>query len=394
MERPAVRRFDTIDLLRGFSILSVVLLHAKIALSTAHPRLGESLPSPLRYLLFNNGGNGVSMFFSISGFLITLISIRRFGSLGRMQIGRFYRIRFARIAPPLLLLLVVLSVLDLACVPRFYIRPSVCSLPRALFAALTFHLNWLEAVRGWLPPCWTVLWSLSVEEMFYLAFPLLCVLLLRRGRRGPAAFAALLSCLCVAGPIARTPWYTTNDIWGYQSYLGNMDGIALGCLCALLANRWSRNARLVRSRWPAALQWCGAAPVLLIAEWPWPKVVLGWHVKHDLGRTGTDTTVLCVGTCLILLGSALREQNGSGWTAPVRWLGRHSYEIYLSHEFAVLGVALLFARVHRGPIAFWIAGMVVLAALLGWGVARWIAEPLNGALRGAPVPSQLQPSLH
>ena len=87
--------------------------------------------------------------------------------------GKFYRIRFARIAPLLLLLLAVLSLLHLGNVQGFRIPAKTTTLPRALFAALTYHLNWLEALHGYLPGNWDVLWSLSVEEMFYLFFPLM-----------------------------------------------------------------------------------------------------------------------------------------------------------------------------------------------------------------------------
>jgi peptidoglycan/LPS O-acetylase OafA/YrhL len=116
----------------------------------------------LAYFLLRNGDNGVTVFFAVSGFLITLTSMRRFGSLGQMQPAKFYRIRFARIAPLLLLLLAVLSLLHLGHVQGFQIPEKVTTLPRALFAALTFHLNWLEAVHGYLPRNSDVLWSLSV----------------------------------------------------------------------------------------------------------------------------------------------------------------------------------------------------------------------------------------
>ena len=53
-------------------------------------------------------------------------------------------------------------------------------LGRALLAALTFHIGYLEATRGYLPGGWDILWSLSVEEMFYLAFPLVARLLRKR----------------------------------------------------------------------------------------------------------------------------------------------------------------------------------------------------------------------
>ena len=123
----------------------------------------------------------------------------------------------------------------LAHVTGYVISPKVSTLPRALLAALTFHLNYLEAARGWLPANWDVLWSLSVEEIFYLFFPLACLALLRF-ERGVYLFVALLVAFVVMGPFARTVW-AWNDIWQEKSYLGGMDAIAMGCLTALLVAR-------------------------------------------------------------------------------------------------------------------------------------------------------------
>jgi peptidoglycan/LPS O-acetylase OafA/YrhL len=199
--KPAVPRLDNIDVLRGISILAVVLLHILIRFSFVHIHLGHDWPRLSRRIVFNNGGNGVTLFFAISGFLITLTSLRRFGSLAGMRPAVFYRIRFARIMPLLLLLLAVLSILHLAHVDGFRINENFFTLPRALFSALTFHLNWLEASRNaWLPACWTVLWSLSIEEMFYLFFPIVCILLLRRGRWGTTAWLGLALLLVTLGP--------------------------------------------------------------------------------------------------------------------------------------------------------------------------------------------------
>jgi peptidoglycan/LPS O-acetylase OafA/YrhL len=158
-------RFDGVDVLRGFSILSVVLLHTWIRMHFPGSPVNQVMRGQLAHLLLRNGDNGVTVFFAVSGFLITLTSLRRFGSLRQMQPAKFYRIRFARIAPLLLLLLAVLSLLHLGYAQGFRIPAKVTTLPRALFAALTFHLNWLEAVHGYLPGNWDVLWSLSVEEM-------------------------------------------------------------------------------------------------------------------------------------------------------------------------------------------------------------------------------------
>ena len=183
--KPAVPRLDGIDVLRGLSILAVILLHILIRFAGVHVRLGWDWPKYTRHFVFLNGGNGVTTFFAVSGFLITLTSLRRFGSLDAIRPRAFYRIRFARIMPLLLLMLLVLSALHLLRVDGYIINEKFFTLPRALFAALTFHLNWLEASRNaWLPACWTVLWSLSIEEMFYLFFPLISLVLFRGGRAG------------------------------------------------------------------------------------------------------------------------------------------------------------------------------------------------------------------
>jgi peptidoglycan/LPS O-acetylase OafA/YrhL len=383
-----VPRFDAIDIIRGLSILSVILLHVRIFLSLSGMPVGNTLPRWLWVLLFRNG-NGVPAFFAVSGFLITLTSIRRFGSLQGMRFAVFYRIRFARIAPPLVFLLFVLSILHLAHAPQFRISSKVCGLPHALLAALTFHLNWLEALHGWLPPCWTVLWSLSVEEMFYFLFPLLCAALLVR-TWGMPAFVLTLCVFVLLGPFARTV-FTTNPLWAEESYLSGMDGIAIGCLCAMLTDRCSRIVRLANSPWPILCQIAGAILMIFIEAWEWPKVILGAPVKHALGRSGTDITVLIAGVCLVMFGSVLRPARGRLWTAPIRWLGQHSYEIYLTHEFVVIGVSMLLLKLRRGPMALWVCLVLAGAALLGYLVARFLSEPANRALRGAPLPQQLLP---
>src|ERR1700735_1942854 len=145
IERAVAPRFETVDLLRGLSILGVVLLHCWVRFVVSDVKMGTGLPRWLSHLLLRNGGNGVTVFFAISGFLITLTSVRRFGGLSNMRPRRFYRIRFARIAPLLILVLLVLSLLHWASLhsqsfDAWHVKKTV-GLPRALFSALTFHLN-------------------------------------------------------------------------------------------------------------------------------------------------------------------------------------------------------------------------------------------------------------
>jgi peptidoglycan/LPS O-acetylase OafA/YrhL len=382
-----------VDLLRGLSILSVVLLHCWLRFFLNGVKVGTGLPRWLSRLLLRNGGNGVTVFFAISGFLIMLTSLHRFGGLSGMRPRRFYRIRFARIAPLLLLILVVLSLLHWASLyslafDSWHVKKAV-GLPRALFSALTFHLNWLEAKTGYLPANWDVMWSLSVEEMFYLFFPLVCVAFV--GKRSPLRRVGwpllflLAGALLVLGPWARSVWITT-DIGQEKSYLGGMNAIAMGCLAALLCDKLLRVAA-IRRRWLFAAEIAGWVLIAWMATWP------RWVWLHEAGqflaRTDLDDTVLPLGVCLVMVTTVLRGSRGGGWvTAPVRWFGRHSYEVYLTHEFLVLLGVMSFLRWHGARPGMWTVMITLLTAPLGWAVTRWFSEPMNRLLRGALPPTE------
>jgi peptidoglycan/LPS O-acetylase OafA/YrhL len=375
----ATPRFDAVDVLRGLSILAVILLHGYLRLYLSGHSIRPLMPRWLMSELFFNGGNGVTVFFAVSGFLITYTSLRRFGSLQAMRPSVFYRVRIARIAPLLLLVLAILSVLHLAHAEGFRIAARCATLPRALLAALTFHLNWLESKRGYLPANWDVMWSLSIEEMFYLFFPVICLLLLRL-RRGMGMFVALLLLFVAMGPFARTIWSAT-EIEAEKAYFGGFDGIALGCLAALLLVRWQRRASISKGPQPGVLLACAWAGALLMFLSAAP---FRWPVGRFIGRGGLDTTLLALGACIVMVTTVLRGRPGRQWTAPLRWLGRHSYEVYLTHEFVIVWITMLYVRVdgsnsHR--LLLWIALMVSLCAPVGWIVAKFFSEPLNRRLR-------------
>ena len=381
--KPAVPRLDGIDTLRGLSILGVILLHIWIRFSFFDVKLGAHWPKYMQHFVFFNGGNGVTTFFAVSGFLITLTSLRRFGSLDAIRPRSFYRIRFARIMPLLLLMLLVLSSLHLLRVEGYVINEKVFTLPRALFAALTFHLNWLEASRNaYLPACWTVLWSLSIEEMFYLFFPLISLLLFRGGRTGRWAWILFALTLFALGPFARVVW-AKNDLQAENSYLAGMASIALGCLTAYIVDRLSH--RTMRSAWLRVAETAGWAGILLIAIWP------TWHhVMRPLGKSGTDDSLLALSVCFVMAAVTLRRKRGSRWSAPLRWFGRHSYELYLSHEFIVIAGVNLFAYcfprgAKRTVLLVFVLGMTLATAPLAWALARWFTEPANRWLRGAEM---------
>ena len=364
------RRYDGIDILRGISILAVLVHHIHLRFLFNHVSFEKLLPSWLPRILFWNGANGVTIFFAISGFLITSMSLRRWGSLDNISPRAFYRLRFARIAPLLIALLIALSALHLAHVEGFVIPSDRASLPRALLAALTFHINWLESARGYLPGNWDVLWSLSVEEVFYLFFPLLC--LVSRSRR---VLIPVLTLLVIAGPFARV--FSHNELWADYGYLSCMDGIALGCLAALAAPYFRERPRTL-----LAMRIAGITLMLLVlCAKPWARAI-------HLYQTGLDFTALALGTALLLIPISAANRQGRWPSAPLRWLGRNSYEIYLTHMFVLMfGIQFFLARGWRSRQAP-LYGLLelVLCALLGAAVARWYSEPLNRRLRSSSAP--------
>ena len=374
-------RVPGIDLLRGLCIVAVVLHHINLRIHFRDSSLGQLIGPAANRALFWNGYYGVRMFFVVSGFLITSWSLKRWGKLSQLNLRQFYWMRFARIMPCLAGLLLVLILLDRLGVPRFVVNQQHTSLMRASIAALGFHVNWLEAKTGYLPASWDVLWSLSVEEVFYILFPLLCAFL-----RKQTLLVGMLICFVVIGPFARI--HTQNELWADYGYLSCMDGIALGCLAAMVAakSRFSDKANL-------ALRISGVLLCLLIT------VFRGIAARLAFYKAGLDVTVLEIGSVLLLIALQQKAEsqpiadNGRSLkgvrnalhrsTAFLRWFGRNSYEVYLTHMFAVWAMVGLFFHfhqsIHLAPL--WFLATLALAGGLGYLAARFYSEPLNHRLR-------------
>jgi len=359
-------RVDQIDVLRGLSILAVILLHINLRLRLGETPLGAKLPNWVVSRIVTNGYNGVIVFFAVSGFLITSTCLRRWGRLAGISLRQFYRLRFARIAPMLMALLVVLSALHLLHVPYFTINAQRSSLSRALFAALTFHVNWLEARHGYLPANWDILWSLSNEEVFYLALPVLCVAI-----RKKIGIVLTLLVFVVLGPFARVV-FTRNEIWADKGYLSCMDAIAIGCLAAIAVNTVSLGRR--------------TRVVIEVGGWSLIALVTFFRTEASYLRlfdTGLSVTVLALGAGLIAIASAQARREGTWLLAPIRWFGRNSYEVYLTHMmmiFAMLPLAKYFDPGNRWVILWYII-MIATAGVFGWCIAHFYSEPMNRRLR-------------
>ncbi|MBK7030026.1 MAG: acyltransferase [Bacteroidales bacterium] len=301
---------------------------------------------------------------------MTTTSLNRWKSLPQVSIRGFYGMRFARIMPLLIGLLIVLSLLHLLGLPGYTINPEKTTLWQALLAALTFHLNWLEIKVGYLPGSWDVLWTLSIEEMFYLFFPLLCYICRKEWH-----FVAILSVFLIISPIARTVWFSEYEL-GDKNNFAYMDAIAIGCMAALVAKRFEIKNSVLN--------------ILSVSGWAF--LILIFVFRHlvkllNLYDTGLYITVLAIGTALLLIAMQKRftqsKQVPSRFSAVFRYFGRNSYEIYLTHVFVVLLLISGFNLMNLSGNWIWALyiSVIIISGLLGDLVARFFSNPLNNIIR-------------
>ena len=365
------RRSARIDVLRGIAILLVLLHHFNIAYRLEDTGLARVFGWEAVRALARNGNYGVTMFFVISGFLIASNAKRRWGALEKIRPGEFYGMRVARIVPCLLLLLVVVNVLAWAGVAIFQNRPTTgapVSLWLVNLASLTFWMNVLLDRYGWVNYALGVLWSLSVEEVFYLCFPILCVAM-RRQRRLLWFWATLIG----FAPVYRL-MHQGEEAGFLYAYFASFDGIAVGCCTALLAERVTLTPRA------RGLLQTGTAASMAFLYLYWPI-----SQSNVLG-----VTAMSFGTAILLLGTSDRTGGGAG-SRPVwvglglafEWLGRRSYELYLFHLVLLGGLRTMFPpRLADGDEKmFLLCAFLILTLGVGEGVARLYSEPLNAWIR-------------
>jgi peptidoglycan/LPS O-acetylase OafA/YrhL len=346
---PQAQRNFGIDCLRGLAILLVIVHHLALPfrLPLGPSLLKDYLPKRLLNAISFNGYEAVFIFFVISGFLIASRILERDGALERVDLRRFYRARALRILPLLLATLAVLSVLAVLGVKGFAPGDKQ-SLAGLLASSLSFTFNWYEGRTGWAPAAWDVLWSLSIEEVFYLGFPLLCLWLPRR----------LLVALLLVWALALNPLRAliphADEVWWEKAYLPGMAAIAWGVLAALLAQRWRPSRRDAR-----ALALFGAFCILMVLGW-------GELVHRHLFKS--TMYLLVFGAAAMLL--AFHAQPPRPRVA-LRWLARMgslSYELYLSHMFVVLAAVGIY-RAFLGKQPAWNFGVYLPVLLVCFGLA-------------------------
>lgn len=346
-----------IDCLRGLSMLIVLLLHFSLELPHDFAPLGEEVSRRL----FENGYYGVASFFVISGFLITTNTLRRYGRLSRISLREFYIMRASRILPLLFAFLTLLSVLGYTGVVGFAEQPKH-PIPEMLWYAVTFRFNiYFTDHQGWEVFPWALLWSLSIEEVFYLAFPILC-----KFARPPFLAVPIFGAILVYGPYFLT---IGGNSWNYFSCF---DLMALGVLTALAAD--TGYGRRLSAAFGKPLAVIGIATIL--------------YSHQDLRLQ--DHSIL--GPLLVGLGAALvllacrQEHVGTvpRWllwlSAPLRAIGRYSYECYLLHSTILVVLQTQFYEFGDQPYLY-LAMTLVAVTVCGAVTGLCFAEPTNRRLR-------------
>lgn len=310
-----------LDGLRAIAVLAVAGFHAKA-------------PG------FGGGFLGVDVFFVLSGFLITRLLIQEHSATGGVALGAFYARRLRRLYPALLVFLAVYlalaaTVLNGPSYPmRLHLRDAGLS---AIY--LQDYAKSLDMYPYWLRH----MWSLSIEEHFYLVWPVLLIGLIRLPRQ------IAVTTLCVLY-LALTVWriwtaQTSADLWDfYTRFDTHSSGLILGCLLAY--------ANLQAPRFAAILGLVGvAASVALFPHRSMPSAVWGFTIVE------LSTALLVISPPIWLAGSMLR------------WIGKLSYGLYLWHY--------LIARIAREEFWGWpetlaasVAGGLICAALSYYLIER------------------------
>ena len=323
-----------IDGLRAVSVVVVMLFH-----------LG--LPG------ISGGFVGVDVFFVISGYLITAIIAREFDA-GQFTFMGFYERRIRRIYPALIVVLAATFIGGwIVLMPREFLAFSRTLIATPLFAANFMFLGedgYFDAVSITKPLLH--MWSLGVEEQFYIILPWLLIASQKRGWNRPRVVAGVVAVSLASSVIAG------EFEWGQAYFLLPMRFWELGFGAMLALHGVRIGGRLRDVAGVGGLAAIVAACVLIDESMPFP----GWVAL-----------VPVVGACGVLLAEG-SPANRLLATAPFVFIGRISYPMYLWHWPLIVFAVYVIGR----PLAGWEAAAVfALTVLLSWGTLLLVEAPIR-----------------
>lgn len=292
----------SLDGLRAISILIVLL---------AHFVDGRIFP----------GGIGVYVFFVISGFLITRLLLAERDSTGSVSLKLFYARRICRLYPVILVFSGVVILLHLSLGRHYNLLEPASAL--GYFANYYYVFLDTHGLKPQMP--FEVFWSLSLEEHFYILFPITLVLL----KGNPVRLMRVVIALCLGCLLLRMSgaWLHPEDLGTLTFYALSqyrLDSIGFGVLIALACQMPEGRAALLRLTRPA-FPAIAAATILacLVIRDPWFRET--W--RYTL--LGLSIAVLM---SAVLFGERYRLAHRFLNTAIMRWIGRLSYSLYVWHE--------------------------------------------------------------
>ena len=358
--RSGQRYMPGLDGLRALAVLAVIAYHEQLGWAPG-------------------GLLGVGVFFTLSGYLITDLLLGQWARSGALNLGDFWLRRARRLLPALFVMLAVVTAWITVASPA-----RLASLRGAVAGAATYSSNWYYIythssyfARFAPPGPFDHLWSLAVEEQFYLVWPwvvLLGVFFLRGRRPGALRWLALPTlALAAASAVAMLmlyhPGYDPTRI--YEGSDTRACGLLVGAALAMVwpSRRTARTALWTR----VALDGAGFAGLAVIGLMIWRVgqysafTYQGGLVLLSVATAGTVAAVACPGS---LVGVVL------GWK-PLRWIGVRSYGIYLWHYPVIILTSPANSAEDLPRAALQVAASVGIAAL-SW---RFVEEPIRrGAL--------------
>jgi peptidoglycan/LPS O-acetylase OafA/YrhL len=361
-----------LDGLRFYAFLGVFICHTLPLGENVYRDLHLPAPS-LWAAAVRSGGEGVDLFFALSAFLITSLLVRERAETGKISLRLFYIRRILRIWP-LYFLVVALGILfahTMTSVGWYYEQ----SLPwHYLFGYLFFISNWTYAAYGAAHSICGPLWTVSIEEQFYLLWPALMRNLPIRGM----AIAAMLT--LATATVSQAGIVLFGGSRGYISFgsASRCQSLALGVLLALYSDRLPRLSGLAR--------------LLLVVSGLTGWMSAAWWLSDQSGpasmRMVLGRVIASLASASVLYGclhSASKILTGA-WVVK---LGKVSYGLYMLHFTGMVIVATLIRPLGRSQMLASHALAFVVTVLLALVSYRWIESPfLRLKDRFATVPSR------